>query len=90
MPRDTVLEINPEKNFLFLAPAHQVKQVPDREQTVARAAGEERDAGLPGRGRQRGVLVLHLPLLQAQVQRGQRRRRRQGTKGASGFPVSVD
>ena len=71
----------------FSAPPLEVEQVPDGEQATARAAGEERHARLPGRGRQRGLLVLHLPLLQAQVQRGQRGRRRQGERGSA---VKVD
>ena len=45
----------------------EVEQVPDREQAPAGAAGEERHARLPRRGRQRGILVLHVAILQAEV-----------------------
>ncbi len=65
-------------SFLFAVVASEVEQVPDGEQAAAGAAGEERDAGESGRGRKRGKLVLHLPVLQAQVQRGQRRSGGQG------------
>ena len=75
--------------LFFPASPFEVEQVPDCEQASSGPPGEERHARLPRRRRQRGLLVLHLPLLQAQVQRGQRRRRGQGTKGASGFPDSV-
>ena len=53
--------------FRIAAASPEVEQVPDREQAAAGATREERHARLPRRGRQRGILVLHVALLQAEV-----------------------
>ena len=57
--------------------ASQVAQILDGEQETSGVAREKRHESLPGFDRQRGVLVLHISLLQAQVERGQRRGGRQ-------------
>ena len=46
------------------AAPHQVRQVSHRQQEAPRPSREERHEGLPRPGGQRGILVLHLPLLQ--------------------------
>ena len=55
------------RRFGIAAASPEVEQVPDREQAPAGAAGEERHARIPRRGRQRGILVLHVSILQAEV-----------------------
>ena len=55
------------RRFEIAVASPEVEQVPDREQAPAGAAGEERHARLPRRGRQRGILVLHVAILQAEV-----------------------
>jgi len=45
--------------------ASQVQQILDGEQKAASVAGEERDEGLLGCERKRGLVVLHNAILQA-------------------------
>ena len=59
-------------SFIPLVAPPEVQQIPDGEQTPARAVGAQRNACVHGRQWQRGLLVLHQPLLQAAVQRRQR------------------
>ena len=74
---ETKFNIDLNLTFSFVSAASlEISQILDGEQTSSGFAGKECDEGLPGFGRQRGILVLHLPLLQAQVQRRQCRRRR--------------
>ena len=63
---------------MFLAPASEVQQICDSQPEAASLAREERDEGVFRLGRKRRLLVQHLSILQAQVQRRQSCRRRQG------------
>ena len=60
------------RRFRIAAASPEVEQVPDREQAAARAPREERHARLPRRSRQRGILVLYVALLQAEVSKSVR------------------
>ena len=54
--------------IFFSAVAFEIQQISDGEQTSSRPFGEECDASFTGCFGKRGIMVLHLPVLQAQIQ----------------------
>lgn len=55
---------------ILTAPPPEKQQIPDGEQTAARAVGEERHEGDAGHCGKRRLVVLHTALLQAALHRG--------------------